>query len=576
MIKEYSQNRSNVIMNFSIKYCDTPKELLSSKGFKNVLNKYIKILEKKDASLIERLKKISGEDNLSTTLLRLFKLLIILDSYEITNLNNVKSRLLRSRSDLIDFVEGFYNYWRSLERYALIQSTSESSGLESVNFIKANNNFLNLILKVYRDIEENILGYKHNVYRQLSAGINAGIVLTEGTNNIPSEYNNLKEIQFIKSVVLTPPFIIYPKRNKRSGFFEEVYENPLTDLNIKKSHYFCYPAKVGESLAFIYFHRDFMNHGVSLSNLFELAKPAEYDHKSPNLIFVFGNRLPNKETKTVFYSDKKNDMYVGFVSTSDDIDYFGYMKKMILTLHNTRMIDKNFLPIHGAMVNITLKNGKTSNVAIIGDSGAGKSESLEAFRKLSKKYLKEMKIIFDDMGTFKIENGKVYGYGTETGAFVRLDDLENGFAFKAMDRAIFMNPNKINSRLLYPVSTYKDIIRGYKVDMLLYANNYEDSKDELIIFDNVDKAKEVFIKGLRKAKGTTTEIGIVESYFANPFGPHQRQKQTSIIIDKVFDQLFENKILVGEIFTKLAIDGLEQIGPENAAKKIFEFIMEDN
>lgn len=179
------------------------------------------------------------------------------------------------------------------------------------------------------------------------------------------------------------------------------------------------------------------------------------------------------------------------------------------------------------------------------------------------------------MGTFKIENNKIYGYGTETGAFVRLDDLENGFAFNALDRAIFMNPNKVNARLLYPVSTYKEIMKGYKVDLLLYANNYKDSKDELILFDNVDAAKKVFIKGLRKAKGTTTETGIVESYFANPFGPHQRKEQTSIIIDRVFDKLFENNIPVGEIYTKLAIPGLEMKGPENAAKKIFEFVMKD-
>lgn len=575
MIKEYSQNRNNVIINFSIKYCDSPKELLSSKGFKKVLNKYIDVLGKKDALLLDRLVKVIDEDSLSTTLLRLFKLLIVLDSSEIKRLNNEKSRLLKSDQDLIEFVEGFYNYWRSLERYALIQSSTYSNGIENVNFVDANNNFSNLILRVYRTIEENILGYSHNVYRQLTAGINAGLVLTEGVNNLSDEYSNLDNIQFIKSVVLTPPFVIYPKRNKRSGIFEEVYSNPIKDLNINISHYFCYPAKVGQSLAFIYFHRDFMNHGISLSNLFELAKPEEYEHKTPNLVYVFGSKLANKEKKTIFYSDKKNKMYVGFVSTNDDIDYFGYMKKMILTLHNIRMIDNQYLPIHGAMVNITLKNGKSANVAIIGDSGAGKSESLEAFRKLSNKYLKDMKIIFDDMGTFKVENGKVYGYGTEIGAFVRLDDLENGFAFKAMDRAIFMNPDRINSRLLYPVSSYKDIMKGYKVDILLYANNYEDSKKELIIFNDVESAKKVFVKGLRKAKGTTTEEGLVESYFANPFGPHQRMEQTDIIIDNVFNQLFDNKVIVGEIFTKLAIPGLEQKGPEKAAKRIFEWIINE-
>ena len=56
------------------------------------------------------------------------------------------------------------------------------------------------------------------------------------------------------------------------------------------------------------------------------------------------------------------------------------------------------------MVNIELKDGNTANVVIMGDSGAGKSESLEAFRALSEDYISNMTIIFDDMGTFKIED----------------------------------------------------------------------------------------------------------------------------------------------------------------------------
>ena len=72
----------------------------------------------------------------------------------------------------------------------------------------------------------------------------------------------------------------------------------------------------------------------------------------------------------------------------------------------------------------------------------------------------------------------MYVFGTETGVFVRLDDLENDFALQAMDRAILMNLNKTNARLFYPVSSYKDIIKGYRIDLLLYPNNYEDSKDE--------------------------------------------------------------------------------------------------
>lgn len=572
MIKEYSQNRSNVIMNFSIKYCDTSKELLNSLGFKKVLSKYISRIEKRDTVLYEKISTISNGNGITSTLIDLFKLLIVLDKKEVTKLNKEYKVLLKNKDVLVEIVEGVYSYWRSLERYAIIQTNESVSGIQNVNFIEANNGFSNLVLKTYRLIEENILGYKHSVYRQLSAGINAGVVLSETTTQLPKEYELLNGVSLIKSVILTPPFVIYPKRNKRSGLFKEVFENPIEGLEMNKTHYFVYPAKVGESLAFIYFHRDFMNHGISLSNLFELAKPEEYKYAKPDIVYVFGQRTKD-EDKTVFYHDKKEDLYVGFASSTDDIDYFGYMKKMILTLHNVRMLDSKALPIHGAMVNVTLKNGKKANIAIMGDSGAGKSESLEAFRKLSDKYLKEIKIIFDDMGSFKIENGKVYGYGTEIGAFVRLDDLEPGYAFKEMDRAIFMNPNKINARLLFPVATYNEITKGYKVDIFLYANNYEETKETLKLFSSKEEAVDVFTKGLRKAKGTTTEVGLVESYFANPFGVLQRKEQSEVLIDKIFEALYKNNVEVGEIYTKLAIDGFEQKGPEKAASKLFEWIM---
>lgn len=150
-----------------------------------------------------------------------------------------------------------------------------------------------------------------------------------------------------------------------------------------------------------------------------------------------------------------------------------------------------------------------------------------------------MQTVFDDMGTFKIENGKVLAYGTETGAFVRLDDLENGYAYKEMDRAIFLNPDKVNSRIVLPVSTYPQIMKGYEVDMVFYANNYSEDKEVVHLFDNEHEAIECFKAGARVAKGTTSEKGLVTSYFANPFGPTQNQELCNPLLDEYFACLFK-------------------------------------
>ena len=70
------------------------------------------------------------------------------------------------------------------------------------------------------------------------------------------------------------------------------------------------------------------------------------------------------------------------------------------------MINEKKLPLHGAMIELTLKSGKQSNIVVIGDSGAGKSETLEAVRMIAEDEIKEMKTIFDDMGTLSLEKEK--------------------------------------------------------------------------------------------------------------------------------------------------------------------------
>ena len=246
---------------------------------------------------------------------------------------------------------------------------------------------------------------------------------------------------------------------------------------------------------------------------------------------------------------------------------------MLLTLYNVKMIGEGNLPIHGACVHITMKNGTTKNIGIIGDSGAGKSESLEALASVAGDDISSQLTIFDDMGTFKLDNGQIKAYGTEIGAFVRLDDMTSGYAYKEMDRAIFMNPDKTNSRLVIPVATYQQIMKGYKIDMLLYANNYDEECDEEVEFyDNVEDAKKIFIRGARRAKGTTQEMGMTESFFANPFGPVQKEAETRKIIDNMFSELFNEGVPMGVLHTRLAVPGMEHNGPALAAKKLFEIL----
>lgn len=577
MSKEFSITGNKAILNLSEQFFNDVNELLNSESFLDLTKCFINY-HKKDSTrvyaYIEQFFINSSVDSLARELTDILKLLTVMNIDEVSSKINKYHNLNKEKDGLLKIVEEFYNYWRNLERYSIIQQNENSRGVGVVNFVEINEKLKNMILQAYRRIEMSILGEWPKVYRQVPAAADASIMIRQFNKNYPEIYKNLNKIPFITQVMIETPYITYTKSNKRDGVFEEVYENPILNTNINYPHFFCYPAKVGDNLIFIYFHRDLLTHGVSASNLFELADVKEIEEKAPDAIYIYGPK-DEGDRKNSFYYDKENKLYVGYIAYSDKIDYFGYLKKMVLTLNNVINIKKGYLPIHGAGLSVVLQNNKTVNIVILGDSGAGKSESIEAFRSLAKDYIKEMTIVFDDMGSFRIKNNKVYAYGTEIGAFVRLDDLDAGYAFKQIDRSIFMNPDKVNSRLIMPVASFDEINLGYEVDFFLYADNYSavlDGCDSIEIFDKKEEALRVFKRGARLAKGTTTETGLVQTYFANPFGPVQKREECDKLLDKYFDNLFENKVKVGTIKTQLGLNNMQFEGPRSAAIELFELI----
>lgn len=559
------------ILNFSEEFCQSRGELIESESFAKVLEKYIRNIRRKDTTVYGYLHDIQQDDvDLLDDLRGIFKLLLVMTSEEVVKIRPDVKDYFQDKDMFVALVEDIYLFWRRLQRYAVVFNETKRAGYQNVQFADAQNEFEELILKVYRSIES-ALGKDDKVLRQITAGVNAGLTVTNMRPILPYEYRNLDDIPFIESVVIHPPFIAYSKRNKRDGVFPETKVNPIEDKKFDPESWFCYPAKVGDLLCFVYFNVKYMAQGVTLCNLFDLADEEEYRNTKPDLIYVFG--YEDGKANQSFYQDEKNGMLVSLLSANDEFDYFGYMKKMILTLHNVQKINHQQLPIHGAMVQMTLHNGETKNIVVMGDSGAGKSETIEQIKVYGAAYITDLKTIYDDMGLLSLDSeGQVKTSGTEIGAFVRLDDLDAGYSFKELDRSVFMNPDKVNARIVIPITDYKDVVQKHDVDMFLYANNYEDGGDSLSFFDNVDDALTVFRAGNRMAKGTTTEYGLVGSYFANPFGPVQRKEQTEPILQDYFERMFAQGIKVGQLRTRLGIKGNEHNGPKEAAIAILKYL----
>jgi hypothetical protein len=572
---------NKVVLNNRERMCETPEELLTSEKFRIVLEHFLQHLSERKSPLLGIFSNDNPDRESISDLVRTLTLLVKYENYLIPHIFDRSGSFLNDLNLLHSFVESMYDYWRHFDRFII--NNSEGDRLDKRPYRTFNEtieHLTHLIRTVYREIQENITGSHPNVYRQVPAGAEMAVISLP--KNIPyknPKYRKLNCVQIIRQMLIYPPLVIQQPMNKRTGHFKKINVNPIDLTDICNEDWLCYPAKVGKMLILVYFHLEFFELGFSMCNLFQLADDADLE-RSPDAIFLYGVQegvLDGlADYPTVFYDDSDSGIFVGAVPGRKEFGYFGYLKKMVLTLHNAIIMKSGKMPFHGAMVRILLQGNKEATILMIGDTGAGKSETLEAFRVLAEKNIRQLTIIADDMGSVELdESGHPVGYGTEIGAFLRLDDLQPGYAYGHLDRSIIMNPSQVNARIVIPVTRFETVIKGYKLDYVLYANNYEDIDDKHPVieqFNSHEEALEVFRSGKVMSKGTTTSSGMVNSYFANIFGPPEYVDLHEEISSRFFRSFFSSRIFVGQMRTRLGIQGYETTGPQAAATELLRII----
>ncbi len=561
--------------------CSNEEELLTSEPFLKFFDQFLGDLQRKQSKLLgifpDKHMTASGK----ATLLETLYYLNTLPGEKVMKLVEGSDVFFRDTMLFNEFVEQAYNTWRRLHRLVIADSVFDRLDKKPYRtFNDTVESLMHLVRSTYRNIQENITGKHPKIYRQVSAGAEVGAIALPTEIRYPKGvYEALNDIFVIRQVLIYPPMIFNTPNNKRKGMFARIDQNPLKDLHLNPKEWLGYPAKVGPLLMMIYFPLTFFELGFSLSNLFELATEEDLERK-PDAVYVYGapaeHPLHVDGNETIFFEDTENDMMVASVPYRDEYAYFGYLKKMILTLHNIQRMKQGYLPFHGAMLQITMRNKKPFSVVILGDSGAGKSESIEALRLMASDEIEDMVIIADDMGSIGHDDqGQLVGYGTEMGAFVRLDDLQSGYALGQIDRTIIMNPEKVNARVVMPVTRYEYIMEGTPIDCLFYANNYEvvDASTPVIgRFESAEDALDVFRKGAVMSKGTTATKGLVSNYFANIFGPPQYRELHDNLAETYFEEFFKHDIFVGQLRTQLGIHGMEMEGPKQSAAALLDMI----
>ena len=569
------------VLNIRERMCETAEEMLGSEKFRQVLDHCIENLETKNSPLLDIFENRKADKESVSDLIKTLTFLVKYENKLVPHIFEKSSLYLRDLDRIASFVEYLYDYWRSFDRFII--NDSEGDRLDKRPYRTFNETIeqlTHLIRTVYRQIQENITGSHPNVYRQIPAGAEMSVIsLPKKIAYSGEKYSHLNSVPVIRQMLIYPPLVIQQPMNKRTGHFKKIDINPLDLVELDPTEWLCYPAKIGKLLIMVYFHINFFELGFSQCNLFQLADDEDLRRK-PDALFIYGaqnNVLDGlASSPTVFYDDDKHGIFVGAVPNRPEFGYFGYLKKMVLTLHNSIIMKNGNMPFHGAMVKILLQGNKEATILLMGDTGAGKSETLEAFRVLGEKHIRELTIIADDMGSIELdENGAPIGYGTEIGAFLRLDDLQPGYAFGHLDRSIIMNPSQTNARIVFPVTSFKTVIQGHKIDYILYANNYEEiDNDHPVIerFHSAEGALDIFREGAVMSKGTTTSSGLVHTYFANIFGPPEYRELHEEITTRYFEAFFRNNVYVGQMRTRLGIQGYESSGPRDAALELLRII----
>ena len=348
-----------IILRVRNKICNTGEELLKSEVFNSFYLQFLNNLKRQQSKLLNVFPEKKYDKEKSGLMLETLYYLNSLPADKVMKLVDGSEVFFRDQMMLNEFVEQMYNCWRQLHRLLICDSVFDRLDEKPYRtFNDTVENLMHLVRSTYRNIQENITGNHPKIYRQVSAGAEIGAIALPKKMKFPnSDYKILDEIFVIRQVLIYPPMIFNTPNNKRKGVFARIDKNPLKGIKLDPKEWLGYPAKVGPLLIMIYFHLNFFELGFSLSNLFELADENDLKRK-PDAVYMYG--APNEFSldvngnETIFYDDEEHNIMVASIPLQDEYAYFGYLKKMILTLHNIKRMKDGFLPFHGAMIQIIM------------------------------------------------------------------------------------------------------------------------------------------------------------------------------------------------------------------------------
>ncbi len=521
--------------------CTTPGQLLRSLAFA----RYLKIY--KAAFIADLQNRPDKQQNEASQKVDFIKKVRTRDLINILESENLSSHMDKEHArDLIRFIDGAFHHYRgsAYSRLVRLQNDVVSTGLETPATVKE------MVTDKAQDLADLILDTRRELLNKVN--LDQGVRRTPGMDpspnvtageisghyfNYPADYSLLAHIPLTIAADMKTGVDYSTPSNKRAKPFYQLDHNPLRLRGFNVEDWVSVPLQVGTSLiiAFIHKSRGCIEMEPGLLNLFPFARIEDItSNRQADGIFFFG--MPDAEESDLgYYYDENNKLLIGVVPNIDELKYFGYAKKPILTLHNVLAILNGDLPLH-----------------------CGCTRYVVRFNTKDEPYIAEMLIKADDMGKISLIKAedkltRPVFTGTETGAFACLDGFSDQAKLQMAGREVGYNKHTgSNARQIVPVTDVDELFRDDPLDMLLYMNNFtviELGTTTIHADMHIETALEHFRLGERVAAGSTqTHRGAKESsYWANPF-PLLKDNDGTILHPDLYDKFSENeKGFVGDM-----------------------------
>ncbi len=514
--------------------CNTPGQLLRSLAFARFLKIYKQEFIKDLESRSERRR---GE---ADNKIEFIKTIRTRDIIKILETNEFDASNLQEKGrELMRFMDGAFHHYRGsgYTRLVRLQNDVVSTGLETTHTIKDKvtakaQRLAELILETRRQLLDKVnldQGVRRTPGMDASPNITAGEI-SGHYFNYPADYSLLAHVPLTVAADMKTGVDYSTPSNKRAKPFYELQHNPFNLDKFNINDWVSVPLQVGTSLIITFIHksRGCIEMEPGLLNLFPFAKIEDITgNREPDGVFFFGD--PNAEEKDLgYYHDEDNKLLIGVVPNIDELKYFGYAKKPILTLHNVLAILNGDLPLHCGCTRYVVRFDN------------------------NKPYIAEMLIKADDMGKISLLKQphdnitRPIFCGTETGAFACLDGFSEQAKLQMAGREVGYNKDTgSNARQIVPVTEVDELYRQDPLDILLYMNNFtliEQGESTVKADMHIEDALQHFRLGERVAAGSTqTHRGAKESsYWANPF-PLLKDNDDSILHPALYEKFSKNE-----------------------------------